>query len=96
MWTCLSAIFQKDHGRVIQVVLRNAGWTKSVTTTNDHQPKCGEALRGAVIEEWRNGPWRLRANNDDDDESLPFYLFEMAEAAGLARPMPEAVSGNTS
>jgi len=49
--TCLSAVSQTDHGSVVPVVLRNAGWTKSVMTSNAHQPMCGETLSGAVIEE---------------------------------------------
>jgi len=32
--TRLSAVFQTDHGNVVQVVLRNVGWTISVTTAN--------------------------------------------------------------
>ena len=50
------------RGSVVPVVLRNDGWTKSVTTANDPQPMCGETLSDAVIVERRNSPRRLRAN----------------------------------
>ena len=56
------------RGSVVPVVLRNDGWTKSVTTANaPPQPMCGETLSDAVVVERRNGSRRLRVNDDDDD-----------------------------
>jgi len=49
MSTCLLVDPRTVRGSVGPVVLRNDGWTKSVTTANALQPMCGETLSDAVI-----------------------------------------------